>query len=165
MTSPLNWDIKSERKQEAQRRCSAALVTARPCAARPLPRSTNHRPEPRADTCDLPALPHASARAADAQGMLGQKPCGKSLLQPPPGKPTAHRVERGADLTPRLVQNNMRLFQRNPARFWGARRTQAQPRGSVPAPVPSLSPSLIPVKSHPGPHMASDHSFKDENTE
>lgn len=56
MTSPLNWDIKSEQKQEAQRRCGAAPVTAHPCAVSPLPRSINHQPGPCMDTCELPAL-------------------------------------------------------------------------------------------------------------
>lgn len=58
MTSPLNWDIISERKQEAQCRCGAAPVTAHPCAVSPLPRSANHRPQPCVDTCDLPASFH-----------------------------------------------------------------------------------------------------------
>lgn len=116
MTSPLNWDIKSERKQEAQRRCSAAPVTAHPCAVSPLPGSVNHRPQPCVDTCDLPASLHTWTHAAGAWGMLKQR-----FLQLPPGKPAAHGVQRSTDLTPGLMQNNMGFFLKEYSPFLGSR--------------------------------------------
>lgn len=73
MTSPLNWGIKSERRKEAQRRCSTAPVTACPCAVSPWPRSVNHHPTHIWVSPPARAATSGAAGADHRMGKWGQK--------------------------------------------------------------------------------------------